>query len=198
MAIQDFKSVLAGAGARANQFRVILTFPNWVPTGPLATLQAGFLVTASSLPASTLSTTPVVYRGRTIPYAGERQFSPWSVNVLNDTNFVIRNALETWQQGINQNETNRGRVAANQYQCNAIVQQLDRNDVVLKQYQMIDIWPSNIGDIPLNYSQNDVIEEFPVVFEYSYWTSDITSTVGIEGAIGGAILGNIPTTGLGI
>lgn len=198
MAIQDFKSILKGSGARPNQFRVILTFPNWVPTGPLATVQAGFLVNATALPESTVSTAPVMYRGRQIPFAGERQFAPWSVSIMNDTSFVIRNALETWQQGINQNETNRGRTVANQYQCNAIVQQLDRNDMVLKQYQMIDIWPSEIGNIPLNYSQNDVIEEFPVTFQYSYWTSDITSTVGIEGAIGGAILGNIPTTGLGI
>ena len=198
MAIQDFKSALTGGGSRANQFRVILTFPNWVPTGPLATLKAGFLVTAAELPGSTIGTTTVTYRGRQIPYSGERSFAPWSVSVMNDTDFAIRNALETWQQGINQNETNRGRVAANQYQCNAIVQQLDRNDVVLKQYQMIDIWPQAIGNIQLNYGTNDVIEDFPVTFQYTYWTSDITSTVGIEGAVGGAILGNIPTTGLGV
>jgi hypothetical protein len=195
MAIQDFKSQLSGGGARANQFRIILTFPNWVPTGPLATLKAGFLVTATALPGSSIGVTNVVYRGRNIPYAGERVFEPWSVTVMNDTDFAIRNALETWQQGINANTTNRGRTSANQYQANAIVQQLDRNDVVLKQYELIDIFPSNVSSIALAYGQNDIIEEFGCEFQYTYWTSDITSTTGITGAIAGSILGNIPTTG---
>lgn len=195
MAIQDFKSQLTGGGARPNQFRIILTFPNWVPTGPLATLKAGFLVNATALPGSNIGVTNVMYRGRNIPYSGERSFEPWTVNIMNDTDFAIRNALETWQQGINANTTNRGRTAANQYQANAIVQQLDRNDIVLKQYELIDIFPSNVSSISLAYGSNDVVEEFSCEFQYTYWTSDITSTTGITGAIAGSILGNIPTTG---
>lgn len=195
MSINSFKSQLAGGGSRANQFRVILTFPNYVPTGPLATLKAGFLVTAAALPASTLGTTPVYYRGREVKYSGERRFAPWQVTVLNDTDFVIRNALEIWQQGISENATNKGRVVASQYQATAIVQQLDRNDNILKQYEFIDIYPSVIGDIPLDYSTNDVLETFPVTFDYSYWTADILSTVGAIGIGAGVLAGNIPTTG---
>lgn len=200
MAIQNFKSALIGGGVRPNQFRVILTFPNWVPLGAAAVLKSGFLVTAASLPPSTISTTSVMYRGRNIPYAGERQFTPWSVNVLNDTDFVIRNALEAWQQGINSNTDNTGRIASNQYQVNAIVQQLDRNDNILKQYEMIDIYPSNVGEIALDFGNNDVIESFPVVFEYTYWTSNVTSQTGALGLAAGVgfsnILGNLPTTGI--
>ena len=196
MTIQDFKSMLTGNGSRPNQFRVIITFPNWVATGPLATLKAGFLVTSSNLPESTLGTVNVMYRGRNIPYAGDRIFSPWSVNVINDTDFVIRNALETWQQGINENTTNRGRIQANQYQANAIVQQLDRNDQILKQYEMIDIYPSEVSPIALDYGQNDVVENFACTFQYTYWTSNISGSIGATGYVAGSILGNIPTTGV--
>ena len=196
MTIQDFKSMLTGAGSRPNQFRVIITFPNWVPTGPLATLKGGFLVTASNLPESTLGTVDIRYRGRNIPYAGDRVFTPWTVSVLNDTDFVIRNALETWQQGINENTTNRGRIQANQYQANAIIQQLDRNDQILKQYEMIDVYPAAVDPIPLDFNNNDTVEVFNCTFQYTYWTSNITSGVGAAGFAAGSILGNIPTTGI--
>ena len=202
MSIQTFKSALSGGGVRPNQFRVILTFPNWVQLGALAAQKAIFLVTAASLPPSNLSNTPVMYRGRQIPYAGERSFSPWTVNVLNDTDFAIRNALEVWSQGINSNTDNRGRIKPSDYQVNAIVQQLDRNDSLLKQYEFIDVYPESVGEVALDFGNNDVLETFTTTFQYTYWTSNITSDAGVLGGTVAVaapgmsnVLGNFPTTG---
>ena len=98
--ISDFKANLQGGGARANQFRVVLSFPSYVAGGIVVGQQAQFLCKSAQLPGSTVENVPVNYRGRVVNVAGERTFQPWSVTVLNDTNFSIRNALEQWQNGI--------------------------------------------------------------------------------------------------
>ena len=92
--ISDFKAQLTGGGARANQFRVELSFPSFVTLGAIAGVQAQFLCNAAQLPSSTIEPITVLYRGRPVNFAGERTFQPWTISVYNDTNFNIRNALE--------------------------------------------------------------------------------------------------------
>jgi hypothetical protein len=181
--IHAFKHQMSGGGARANQFRVTLTFPTFVG-GQVAERQIPFMVSAASLPEQTLGIASVPFRGREIKWAGDRTTSPWSVNVYNDTDFEIRSALETWSQGIVENETNRGRTKALQYQTQALVEQLDRNDQVLKQYKFIDLWPVQVGEIQLDYGANDQIEMFPVTFDYLYFLTDnVDGQVGTDGDI---------------
>jgi hypothetical protein len=181
--IHSFKSQMAGGGSRPNQFRVTLTFPSWVG-GNVAEQKIPFMVSAASLPESTLGIASVQFRGREIKWAGDRTFSPWTVNVYNDTDFEIRSALESWSQGIVENETNRGRTTAPQYQTQALVEQLDRNDQVLKTYIFTDFWPIQIGEIGLDYGANDQIEAFPVTFDYLEWiASDVSGFVGTSGPI---------------
>ena len=55
-----------------------------------------FLVKAAEIPASNLGNIPVPFRGRVLPIAGDRTFDPWTVTIINDTNFNIRDAMETW------------------------------------------------------------------------------------------------------
>lgn len=194
--ISTFKSNLAGGGARPNQFRVILTFPSWVPSGPIATLKAGFLCEAASLPASTIGVASVPFRGINVPFAGDRQYQPWNLTVMNDVDFAIRNALEIWQQGIVENDTNLGRTVSSQYTATGLVQQLDRNDNIIKTYEFVDMFPENISDIPLAFGTNDTIETFGVTFRYTTWSSNLASTASAIGAVAGnTILSNIPTTG---
>jgi hypothetical protein len=49
------------------------------------------------------------------------------------------------------------------------VEQLDRNDAVIRSYSMKDAWPTNVSEIALAYSQNDVISEFQVTFQYQWF-----------------------------
>lgn len=171
--ISEFKSFMTGGGARANQFRVILTFPGFVPFA-LAGEKAQFLCKASQLPGSTIENIPVNYRGRIINFAGERTFAPWSVTIYNDTDFEVRNAMEVWSNGIQQNQTTEGRVNPLDYQVQLFVQQLDRNGTVIKNYTFIDAYPTEISPIVVDYDQTGVIETFDVTFTYNYWTSDTT------------------------
>jgi hypothetical protein len=170
--IADFKAQMIGGGARPNQFRVELTFPTYVTLGVIAGQRAQFLCRAASLPASTIETISIPYRGRPVNFAGERSFQPWTVSIYNDTTFNIRNALEQWQSGIQQYNTTNGRVNPTDYQVDLSVIQLDRNGASIKSYKFTDAFPTNIGAITLDYEQQNAIEQFDVEFVYNFFTSN--------------------------
>ena len=178
--IADFKSQMIGGGARPNQFRVELTFPSFVTLGPVAGQRAQFLCKAAQLPASSIETIPVLFKGRPVNFAGERTFAPWSVTIYNDTTFGIRNALEQWQSGIQNYDTTLGRTNPTDYQVDLQVHQLDRSGSIIKTYKFIDAFPTNISAIGLDYEQQNAIEQFDVEFTYNYFTS----ATGASGGFG--------------
>lgn len=176
--ISDFKAQLTGGGARANQFRVELTFPSFVTLGVVAGQQAQFLCKSAQLPASTVENFGVQYRGRAVNFAGERSFAPWSVQVYNDTNFNIRNAMEQWSNGIQNLTGTQGLTNPRDYQVDLSVHQLDRNGAIVKTYKFVDAYPTEIGTIELDYDTVNSIETFPITFQYNYWTSNTATTGG--------------------
>ena len=176
--ISDFKAQLTGGGARANQFRVELTFPSYVALGVVAGQQAQFLCKSAQLPASTVENFGVQYRGRAVNFAGERTFAPWTVTIYNDTTFGIRNALEQWQSGIQNYDTTLGKVNPTEYQVDLQVHQLDRSGSIIKTYKFIDAFPTSISAIGLDYEQQNAIEQFDVEFQYNYFTSATGASSG--------------------
>ena len=176
--IADFKAVMLGGGARPNQFRVELSFPSYVTGGIVAGQQAQFLCKAAQLPASTIETLPVLYRGRPVNFAGERTFQPWTVTIYNDTTFGIRNAMEQWQSGIQNYNTTNGRINPTDYQVDLNVHQLDRNGAIIKSYKFVDAMPTAISAIGLDYEQQNAIEQFDVEFTYNFFTSNTGAAAG--------------------
>ena len=118
---------------------------------------------------------PVPFRGRQLQLAGDRTFEPWTVTIINDTDFVTRNAMERWMNGINGHQANTGLVNPVDYQADLIVEQLDRDGSTLKKYNFRGCFPTNVSAIDVNYETNDQIEEFTVEFQVQYWESDTTS-----------------------
>jgi len=175
--IADFKAQMLGGGARANQFRVELTFPTYVTAGAAVGLQSQFLCKAAQLPASVIENIPVQYRGRAVNFAGEKTFQPWTVTVYNDTTFNIRNAMEKWSDGVQNHSQTNGRTNPRDYQVDLRVHQLDRNGAIVKSYKFHDAYPTSVGAIGLDYDTVNQMEIFDVEFTYNYWTSD-TSTNG--------------------
>lgn len=177
--IADFKAQLIGGGARPNQFRVELAFPSYVTAGVVAGQRAQFLCKAAQLPAATIEDIPVQYRGRAVHFAGERTFAPWTVTVINDTTFNIRNAFEIWSNGIQNLTTSNGRTNPRDYQVDLNVHQLDRNGAIIKSYRFVDAYPTNIGAIGLSFDTTNAIEEFEVEFTYNYWSSNTATASGV-------------------
>lgn len=195
--IFDFRSRLTGGGARSNLFECEINFPSFLTeagdsqgnSNNLA-LDSRFLIKTAQLPGSTINTIPVSFRGRTLKIAGDRTFEPWTITVLNDTNFVLRNAFEKWSNYINRHDDNSGFITPDSYQTEIYVHQLGRGKdtkdkntqtapsdsqggstaiEILKSYALYGCYPSSIDPIPLSYDSSDSIEEFNVTFEVQWW-----------------------------
>ena len=127
--ISDFKSKLTGGGARPNLFEVVLAFPTSVaPANENEVLQKSrFLVKAAALPSSTIAPVEIPFRGRILKVAGDRTFETWTITVINDTDFMIRSAMEKWMNTINKLDDASGITNPVDYQTDAMVHQLDRD-----------------------------------------------------------------------
>ncbi len=173
--ISMFKSALVGGGARPNLFEVELT-----------TLPAGinwsadnfrYMCKAAALPAQNIAAIDIPFRGRIFKVAGDRTIDTWTVTVINDEGFTLRNAFEEWTEQIARLSNNLGATDPSEYMVNAKVFQLGRgstasskdssgdSNVVLKEYEFIDIFPTNVSAIDVSYDTGDTIEEFTVEFQ---------------------------------
>jgi hypothetical protein len=164
--IDEFKANLIGGGARANQYRVIITTPPAITTG-LDINRASFLVKATSLPGQTISEIEVQYRGRQLYLAGDRTFETWTTTIINDTDFMVRNAMERWMNGINNLDSNTGLTNVSDYTADITVEQLDRDDNILKSYVLKNCWPTAVTQIDLSYDTVSDIETFDVTWRYT-------------------------------
>ena len=173
--ISNFKSALIGGGARPNLFEVELTT---LPAGiewPADNFR--YMCKASQLPASVIANIDIPFRGRIFKVAGDRTIEPWSITIINDEDFRIRKAMEEWVDFIAKLENNLGATDPNAYMVNAKVFQLGRGsapssqtnagerNAVLREYEFIDIFPTNVSSIDLSYDSSDTIEEFVVDFQ---------------------------------
>ena len=173
--ISQFKSQLIGGGARPNLFEVELTT---LPAGiawPADNFR--YMCKAAQLPASVIANIDIPFRGRIFKVAGDRTIEPWSITIINDEDFRIRKAMEEWVDLIAKLENNLGATDPSAYMVNAKVFQLGRgstpssknNDgdrnAVLREYEFIDIFPTNVSSIDLSYDSSDTIEEFVVDFQ---------------------------------
>ena len=210
--IVDFRSRLKGGGARSNLFEVQMAFPDFAKPVNEALNDIPFLVKAAEIPASNIGNIPVPFRGRILPIAGDRTFDPWTVTIINDTNFRLRDVMERWSDGINDIQTAQGTTNPEEYQTQAKVLQLSRgidtngkvrsnsNIPILREYDFIGIYPNVVSSIPLDHGATDQIEEFQVTFNYLYYEvrgkDDKTGTNLIDkGETNSAGGGNIPLVG---
>jgi hypothetical protein len=172
--INDFKAKLAGGGARANQFKVTMPFPGYAQVGGEIE-DLAFLCRGAQLPGMQVATIPVNFRGRAVKIAGDRTIPSWTVTVLNDTNFKLRNAFERWQNGINNMTDNEGLTNPVDYQVDAFVDHLDRNGNTIKSYTLRGAFPINISAIDLDFDEKTEVETFTVEMEYQYFESNTTT-----------------------
>ncbi|MDP7368163.1 MAG: hypothetical protein QGH83_13010 [Candidatus Pacebacteria bacterium] len=172
--INDFKAVLKGGGARGNQFQVTMPFPGFAAVGG-ETRVMSFLCKATNLPGMTLGEVPVPFRGRQLFIAGDRVFDAWTTTIMNDTDFLIRNAMERWMNEINALSDNSGLENPSDYQVDAFVDQLDRAGQVIKSYTFRGLWPLTIAPIELAYDGNDAVEEFEVTYRYQFFEANTTT-----------------------
>ena len=173
--IADFKGKLVGGGARPNLFEVQMArLPDGI-SWDADVFQ--FMCKAATLPASTIANIDVPFRGRIFKVAGDRTVDVWSITVINDEDFRLRNAFEEWMDRIAKLDNNLGATSPEAYMVDAEVFQLGRgstkastssdgtDNTVLKQYKFQSIFPTSLSAIDLSYDTGDTIEEYTVEFQ---------------------------------
>lgn len=163
MEIDKFVGNFRG-GARPNKFRVQLVYPGLI-TPP--DVDDEIMVRAAAIPAANLGFVPVPWKGRQIPYAGDRTYDPWTVTVTNDTTFSHWNAFHQWSNAHNSHEGNLQTGSDHSDLVGtAIVTQLGRDNAELKTIRLLGILPTLVGEIQLSYEDNDTIETYDVTFQF--------------------------------
>ena len=176
--VSEFRANMTGDGARPNLFSVSLVFPTFVQNGSAAGQKVTFMAKGAQLPGSTVGTVPVYYFGREMKLPGNRTFPDWTLQIINDEDFAIRNALESWMNAINSHGGNvRNGNAANpsSYSVDATVTQYGKTGETLKTYKFVGLFPLDVAPIDLDWGSNDSIEEYSTTFAYQWWESDTTS-----------------------
>jgi hypothetical protein len=171
--VNQFRSQMTGDGARPNLFEVTCPFPSFAVPGT-AQQKLTFMARSAQLPGSTLGIVPVNYFGRELKFVGNRTFADWTINIINDEDFVIRNAFERWMNGINSHSLNVRNPAAQTpvgYSVDAEVRQYGKAGNELKKYKFIGVFPTDLAPIELDWGSNDAIEEFTVTLTYQWWES---------------------------
>jgi len=103
-------------------------------------------------------------------YLGDRpEFEAWTTTFYNDTDFMIRNAMERWNNGINDMATNLGVTAPADYQTDLFVEQLDRDETVLKTYVFKSAYPLTVSTIELSSATAGELETFECTWRYQHF-----------------------------
>lgn len=175
--VQDFKSRgLTFHGARPTLFQVEINNP---PAGTAsgATIEkVKFMCRATQLPPSIVDAIPVAYFGRDIKVSGDRMYPDWNVSIINDEDFAIRDMLENWSSVENSTVENLRR--DRQYKREALITQFGKEGNTLRQYEMVGIFPTNVGPIELSWDNKNQIEVFDAVFAFDWWNPIRTSFGG--------------------
>ena len=176
--VAEFRANMIGDGARPNLFQVTLTFPTIADNAVVSGQKATFMAKAAQLPGSTVGTVPVYYFGRELKFAGNRTFTDWTLQIINDEDFTIRNTIESWMNAINSHSGNvRNSAASNPsgYTVDAVVTQYGKTGDALKSYKFVGMFPLDLAPIDLDWGSNDSIEEYAVTFAYQWWEADTTT-----------------------
>ena len=183
--IDSFKSRLVSGGARPNLFEVEMDFPSGVGIfdDEIDNTRHRMMIKGAQLPASNIAEVIVPFRGRQLKVAGDRRFDPWTITVINDADFKLREAFERWSNYIIKVSDGSGTINPTDYFADWRVNQLGRAQTdlntrgensgatlpVLRRYNMKGCWPSAVSGIELSYDTQDTIEEFQVTLQVQWW-----------------------------
>lgn len=179
--IGDFKDNFKG-GTRANRFSVAFTWPTVITIAPDTTV---YHILAAKLPESDLGSISVPYRGRVAHYAGDRDYKPWTVTVVDDTgDNAAWKAFHAWSNLLSKHYTNTSAdqtYAAGTLLTDITFKQLNlkgvegtvtdsSTDNILRTFTLKHAWPSEVGQIGLDMGEGGNLVTFTVTFTYDYYT----------------------------
>lgn len=128
-----------------------------------------FKCKAATMPAATVEKVPVGYQNRKINVAGDRTYDDWTVTIYSDDAHVTRNALIAWSNSLHgMGEQISGDIPGN-YKKQAVVKQKNRNDEVTAEHTISGLFPTNVGEVALDWDSNNEVSTFECTFALDWW-----------------------------
>lgn len=151
----------SGDFARPNLFRVEI---------PYLGKNFSFKCKAAPIPAANVEPIPVGFQGKKLKVAGDRTFDDWAVTIYNDDKHEVRQQILDWQNICHaQGPEITGGTPA-EYKKVATISQLGRDGkTVTKTHTIYGLWPTIVGEVQLDWDQNNEIETFETTFALDYW-----------------------------
>jgi hypothetical protein len=178
--ISSFTNNFKG-GFRKNRFLIEGKFPG--DTGTDFNEKLKFHVLAADMPGAQLGVVNFPYRGRLIPYVGDREYAPWIFQVLDDRSSGLYKKFHDWSESINNHETNEhGSSSPTDDTFNEqllvdkwSISQLDLDGTVTKKITIQQCWPSYVSEIQFNMADTG-FNAFAVKLRYNYIKIDGINT----------------------
>lgn len=128
-----------------------------------------FKAKAGTMPAATVEKIPVGYMNRKLNVAGDRIFDDWTITIYNDSAHNTRQAIVDWNamtHGMGNEITGDIPEA---YKKPGIVRQKDRNGNTTKEYTIVGLFPTNVGEVTLDWDDNNTVSTFEATFALDWW-----------------------------
>lgn len=146
-----------------------------------------FTCRATSIPSSSIGEIDVKYFGRSVFYAGDRTYDPWTVTIIGMNDWKLYKYLLDWHQAINHPLENK---AANANMRNfkraGTVRVYDQVKNKTLEINLDGLWPTRISEVRLGWDLVDQPVDIEVTWRFD-WISEInpSSLMGGAGVLGG-------------
>ena len=176
--LNNFIGALKHGGARSNQFRATITPPSGSGVNIDSSIQ--YLLTSTTLPSLTISSIPLMYRGRQVFVTGERTYDPWEINFLHERDQNLLHAFQEWHNHLGDigNVLSRSGVGdePSSYYGSAVIQQLTRgskdglsSEDPIRTYYLYDVWPAVVAGYEVNFETEGLVTS-AVTLQFNYMT----------------------------
>lgn len=164
----EFRSKLQYGGQRPNLFKVDLI----IPDSNAASEELSFMAQAASMPAFVTGFTDSFYFGRRVSHFGDREYQDWSIQIINDEDYVVRNAFESWSaRGADTNwDTNaiENKQGMPLY-CDATITSYGKEGEPTKSVVLHNAFPIMLSPLEFSWQENNVIQTFDCTIRFDYF-----------------------------
>jgi len=131
-----------------------------------------FLIKSASLPAHTIGTIEIPYRGRKVKIPSNITHEPWQINVIYETSDTdIRANFQEWIDDIQSPKADLENLSEwGETWKVSLLDPVDHDVINDSEFTLHGCYPSELGTVSLDTETTDSLAEFSVTLYYSYHT----------------------------
>jgi len=173
--------------SKPSYFEIYLTAPSLVDSIENKLLSRLYCK-AGSIPGISMNYTEIPHKGMYVTVPTTRSYSEWTCTIVNDTNYLLRTNLVKWCDEISGNKglplksgisigslltlgggtsekVDLSRILKDIWIVHYSNYKIPRPTAI---YKLIDAFPSELGNIELDWGTNDSTEDYNVTFRFQY------------------------------